>query len=135
VPLGWLVSFCVLTCPSLCGLQKVSAPYSVGFFLYPDMSLPLLSPEGKCPSLGWFLSVSWLYSSVCLLQGVSTPSICLSIFGVLMSSFLPTFLRRWAFLLYLLVFSLALLCLCAPQILISKLQSFNSNVLLLHFLI
>jgi len=124
VPLGWLVSFCVLTCLSLCGLQFVSAPCLLGFFLcpdlslplwspesespclvgfilYPDMSLPLLSPEGECPLLGWFLSVSWLYFSVYLLQGVSTPLFCLSIFGILICSFFPTFPRRWAFPLYL----------------------------------
>ena len=29
------------------------------FFLCPDMSLPLWSPVGECPLVGWFLSVSW----------------------------------------------------------------------------
>jgi len=51
-------SFCVLTCPSLYGLQFVSAPWLVGFFLCPDLSLPLWSPGSECPLVGWFLSVS-----------------------------------------------------------------------------
>ena len=32
-PLAWLLSFCVLTCPSLCGLQLVGDLHSVAYFL------------------------------------------------------------------------------------------------------
>ena len=48
----------VLTCPSLCGLQDVSGPWSVGFFPYPDLSLPVRSPESEWASVDWILSVS-----------------------------------------------------------------------------
>jgi len=54
----WLVSFCVLTCPSLCCLQMVSASWLVSFFPCPDLSLPLWSPESECPLLGHSLSIS-----------------------------------------------------------------------------
>jgi hypothetical protein len=37
VPLVFLDSFCVLTCPSIYALQGVSAPHLPGFFLSPDM--------------------------------------------------------------------------------------------------
>ena len=40
-------SFHVLTSPSLCRLQEVSGPRSVGFFPYLDKSLPLPSPAGE----------------------------------------------------------------------------------------
>ena len=52
-------SFCVLTCPSLCHLQDVSAPCLVTFFPCPDLFLPLPSPGSECPLLGHFLSMSW----------------------------------------------------------------------------
>jgi hypothetical protein len=51
-------SFHALTCLSICVLQKVSAPRSVGFFACPDLSLDLRSPGSECPSLGQILSVS-----------------------------------------------------------------------------
>ena len=90
VPLTWLLSFHVLTCPPLCHIQDVSAPHLVAFFPCPDLSLPLLSPAGECPLLSCFLSMSWLVSrkwvplawslsfhiltcpSLCHLQRVST---------------------------------------------------------------
>jgi hypothetical protein len=43
VLLAQLLSFCILTCSSLCGLQFVSIPYLVTFFLCPDLSIPLQS--------------------------------------------------------------------------------------------
>src|SRR6266850_1517621 len=52
--------FRVLTCPSVCALQSVSAPRSVGFFPCPDLSVHLCSPGSECPSLGWILSMSCL---------------------------------------------------------------------------
>jgi hypothetical protein len=58
--LALLVSFGVLTYPSLCGLQLVSAPRLVGFFRRPDLSLPVWSPVGERTLLCWFLSVSLL---------------------------------------------------------------------------
>jgi len=53
-----LATFCVLTCASLCGYQEVSAPCLVTFFLYPDLCPLLWYPVGECPLLGCFLSVS-----------------------------------------------------------------------------
>ena len=54
--LGRSLSFRVLTSPSLCRLQDVSAPQPVAFFPYPNKSLPLPSPESKRPSLVAFFS-------------------------------------------------------------------------------
>jgi len=52
----WSLSFGVLIHPSH-SLQRVSSPPSFRI-LYPHLSLPLRSPEGKCPFLTCFLSVS-----------------------------------------------------------------------------
>ena len=48
----------VLTWPSLCALQSVSAPRSAAFPPCPDKSLPLPSPERECASVGRFPYVS-----------------------------------------------------------------------------
>ena len=44
----WLLSFHVLTHPSLCGPQLMIIHHSVAFFLCPDLSLSLRSPEDPC---------------------------------------------------------------------------------------
>lgn len=65
------LSFRVLISPSLCGLQFVSAPCSVAFFLPPDKSPYLRSPGCECISL---LSLSFRVptsSSLCGFQEVS----------------------------------------------------------------
>ena len=70
--LGWPVSLCVLTRPSLCRLQLVSAPQSVCFLACPDKFLPLPSPERGC-AFGRSVSFCVLTSpSFCRLQRVST---------------------------------------------------------------
>jgi len=51
----------LLPCPSVSPCQwtpEDEYPYSVPFFLHPDMSLPLQSPEGEYPSLGHTPSAS-----------------------------------------------------------------------------
>jgi len=81
VPVTQSLSFCVLTSPSLSGLQPVGACHAVAFFPCADKSLPLglqlvgacrsvafspcadkshplWSPVGECPSLCRFLSMS-----------------------------------------------------------------------------
>ena len=67
----------VLTCPSLCGLQEVSEPRSVGFFGCPDLSLPVRSPVGEWASVGRILRSDSLRvlicTSLCGLQLVSGP--------------------------------------------------------------
>ena len=65
-------SFCVLKFPSICGLQGVSAPCLVVFFMCPDLSLPLRSPVCECLLLGCFLSVLTC-CFLCGLQDVSAP--------------------------------------------------------------
>ena len=71
--LGRSVSFCVLTSPSLCRPQLVSAPRSVGLFPCPDKFLPLPSPGCECASVQ---SVSFRVltsPSLYHLQNVSAP--------------------------------------------------------------
>jgi hypothetical protein len=52
----FLSADCVLTSPSLCRLQEVSASRSVSLFPCRDKSLSLPSPDCVCPSLSRFLS-------------------------------------------------------------------------------
>ena len=72
LPLGRFSSR-VLTSRSLCRLQEVSAPGSVGLFPCPDKSLPLPSPGSECVSVDRFLSVVLTSTSICRLQNVSAP--------------------------------------------------------------
>ena len=76
VPLALSVYFSVLTWPSLCMWQSVSAPCMVCFFQWPYLTLPVRSTVGECPSRGLFLSLFWLDS--------------------------PLFSRKWFLLLWLL---------------------------------
>ena len=57
MPLVLSVSVRGLTSPSVCRLQRVSTPRSVGFFSRPNKSLPLTSSVREYSSIGWFLSV------------------------------------------------------------------------------
>ena len=69
-----LHSFHELTYPFLWTLQGVSAPCKLGFFQWPDKSLPLLSPESECPLLKLAQSHSFhvlTSPSLCHLQDVS----------------------------------------------------------------
>jgi hypothetical protein len=54
------VSFSVLTWPSLCPQQDVSAPYVLSFFQYPDFNPPCSLNSLWVPLCAQFLSVSWL---------------------------------------------------------------------------
>jgi len=56
MPLALLLSFNILTCPSLRDLQEVSAPCSVAFLPHPDLSLPMPPPGSECFFLSYFLS-------------------------------------------------------------------------------
>jgi hypothetical protein len=47
--------FHVLTSPFLCAVQGVSAPLSLASFPCPDWPIPLCSPGHECPSLARFL--------------------------------------------------------------------------------
>ena len=66
-------SFHVLTCPSLCGLQKVSGSRSVGFFSCLDLSLNVRSPGSEWVLVGQILSVSSFVPPFAILQSVSGP--------------------------------------------------------------
>ena len=158
MPLPWSLYSPVITFPFLCGPQNVSAPCSVTFFPYLDLSLLLRSPESQ--SLAWSLSflvltcpflcglqrVSATYS-VPFLQCSEVPLLprspaCEYSFILLMdfqctSVFLPlcVFSECEPFFYLCLPPVFSLLCLSAPQIIFDKLQWFNSNVLLILFLI
>ena len=75
MPLARSVSFRILKCPSLCCLQNVSVPRSVGFFpcQCPDEYLPPLSPGSERSSLGQFVSCVLTSPLLCRLQEVSAP--------------------------------------------------------------
>ena len=63
-------SFCVLNFPSICGLQGVSAPCLVVFFMCPDLSFSLWSTVCECLLLNCFLSVL----TCCILCGLQDVS-------------------------------------------------------------
>ena len=96
-------SFRVLTCPSPCDLQSVSAPILFNFILYLDFIPPFF-------------------------QGVSFPSICSSIFHVLSAPSSLHFSGGEPF--FVSAFSLfSLFYFSVTQLLFDKLRSFNSDVL------
>ena len=66
------LSFGVLTCPSLCALQQVSAPCLLALFFSLNLSLPLCFPVCECPSPACFFIVLNC-PSLCALQEVSAP--------------------------------------------------------------
>ena len=131
-PLAQSDSFHVLTCLSRYHLQLVCAPCSVGFFLCLDSSLPTPSSASEC-SLGRFPSVFSLYPPH-LLQGVGSRSIWLSIFVLSVPSFLH-FSEGEPFFFMCLSPMFSLLHFSVTQPLVDKLQAFNSDVLLLFFLL
>ena len=127
VPLAWSLSFHVLTSPSLCYLQGVSAPSSVASFPCPDKSLPLWPPGCKCLLLSHFLSTICpnkffpllsqvckcplaqslcfhilMSPSLCHLQEVSAP--CLVAFFLCPDKSLPLVSRKWVPLAWSLYF-------------------------------
>src|SRR6266850_714657 len=61
--------FGILTCPSLCTQQEVSAPHLLGFFRTPDLTLPLHLSVRESPQLlisfGVLTYTYPLYSTVC----------------------------------------------------------------------
>ena len=133
MPLTILVSFHVLSCPSLCGLQLVSAPHLVGFFLCPDLSLlcglQLVSPWA------WSISFQILTLSHLLSPGSEYPFnllICFWCTDVFLhfSESEPFF-----YICPLPASGFSLRCFSASQLLFDKLRSFNSDVLWLFFLI
>ena len=71
--LDQLDSFDVLTSHSVCRLQDVSGPRSVGLFRCPDKSLCLPSPGRQWASVGLIYLVVLTSRSVCRLQRVSGP--------------------------------------------------------------
>jgi hypothetical protein len=73
VPLTRSLSLHVLTCPSLCTLQRVSAPHPFSFFSYPHLpvSLCALQEVSGPRSLAFILCPS--LSFLCALQLVSAP--------------------------------------------------------------
>jgi len=107
VPLAHSDSFHVLTCLSICALQDVSAPCSLGFLLCPDLSICLHSSVCECPLLTQIPSMSWL---VC-------PSVLF---------------REWVPLICSLSVS-SLLSFSVSKALLSKLSTFFSKVLLLFY--
>ena len=56
MPLACLDFFYVLTPLFICALQNVSAPCLLGFFLCPNLSAHLCSPESECPLVSFFLN-------------------------------------------------------------------------------
>jgi len=113
VPLAQLLFFHVLTGPSQCGLQLVSAlslvtffpcsdkspwcglqfvstPCLLAFFACPDKSLSLCPPGCECPSWSFFPSVSWQVT-LCVVLREWVPLASSLSFGVLTNPFLGTF--------------------------------------------
>jgi hypothetical protein len=82
VSLPCFLSFRVLTCPSLCALQLVSASHSLAFFPCPHLSLGLRSQVCECPLLSFFLSCPHLSVALCSPVRECPPTRLLS-FGVL----------------------------------------------------
>ena len=71
--LARLVSFRVVTSPSLCHFQKVRVHLSVCLFPCPDIFLPLLSPGSERTSPTQISFCFLTSSSRCHLQDVSAP--------------------------------------------------------------
>ena len=71
-------SFYNLTCPSICTLQEVSSPFSLIFFLHPNLSYPLPLQQVSalaslhsfkvlCPESPLSLPFSWWVALACIL--------------------------------------------------------------------
>ena len=110
-------------------------PCSVGSFSCPDLSLPIPSPGRKRSSVD-FLLYSDSAPPPRLLQRVSSCSMWLSTLGVLS---VPPFLHFSEggpfFLCAFLLCQLSVLYFSVTQLLVDKLRSFSSDVLLLFFLL
>ena len=139
MPLARSDSFGVLTYPSRCCLQRVSAPRSFEFFPCPDLSLPMPSPASKY-SLARFAFL--LYSHFVLptspFSGSKLSFTCLCIFGILSVSSFLHFSEGEPFSFFCLppVFSLLYFYyFSVTQLTVDKLRTFNSDVLLLFLLL